>query len=337
MNTNESSAGAPGVAGRLALRHGLAGASAHVARHRVAAVLAFLVVFPLVVPYEALAVNIVIYGLYALGFNLLLGYTGLLSFGHAAFFGVGAYGTGMAIVHLDVPWLGAILTGVLLSGLTAVVIGALAIRARGIYFAMVTLALSQLIYYGVYQMTDLSGGENGLRGVAVHEASLLGLWSMDLLNPTVKYYFVLLFVGPAVWIFSRILASPFGATLEAIRENEDRARACGYDVLLTKWVAIVLSGLFCGLAGSLIAIHLSVVPIEVLHYHTSGLAVMMSLLGGMGTFFGPFVGAVCFMLLEDVITHATAHWQLFVGALFIVFVLFFPKGIWGTLLHKLDG
>lgn len=307
-----------------------------IARHRVAAVLAFLLVFPLLAPYEALAINIVIYGLFALGFNLLLGYTGLLSFGHAAFFGVGAYATGMAIVHLGMPWFGAIVLGVLLAGVTAVVIGALAIRTRGIYFAMVTLALSQLIYYLVYQMTDLSGGENGLRGVSVHQAELLGLVSLDLLNPIVKYYFVLLLVAPAVWAFSRLLASPFGAALEAIRENEDRARACGYDVLLTKWVAVVLSGLFCGLAGTLIAIHLSVVPIEVLHYHTSGLVVMMSLLGGMGTFFGPFVGALFFLLLEDVITLATPHWQLFVGSLFIIFVIFFPKGVWGTLLERLS-
>lgn len=310
------------------------GALQFISRYRVALVLVFLLVFPLIMPYQALAVNILIYGLFALGFNLLFGYTGLLSFGHAAFFGAGAYATGIAVVHLDMPWFGALAFGVAVSGLVAMALGALAIRSRGIYFAMVTLALSQLVYYGVYQMSGLSGGENGLRGIDVYQVSVFGL-TLDLINPTVKYYFMLLFVGPALWIFSRILSSPFGATLEAIRENENRARACGYDVTATKWVAFVLSGLFCGLAGALMAIHLSVVPIETLHYHTSGVVVMMSLLGGMGTFFGPFAGALAYLLLEDLLTMVTGHWQLYLGAIFIIFVLFFPKGIWGTLLEKL--
>ena len=310
----------------------LAGVVDLMARHRVAAVLAFLLIFPFLLPYEALAVNILIYGLYALGFNLVFGYMGVLSFGHAAFFGLGSYATGIAIVHYGVSWLPAILVGVAMAGIGAAVIGGLAIRTRGIYFAMVTLALSQCIYYLVYQMEDLSGGENGLRGVEVYDLGLFGL-GLSLLDPLTKYYFMLAFVALALWLFSRILASPFGAVLEAIRENENRARACGTNVAKSKWLAFVISGLFCGLAGSLNAIHLTIVPIESLHYHTSGLAVMMSLLGGMGTFFGPFVGALTFLILEDVITLVTVHWQLFVGALFVFFILFFPRGIWGTLLH----
>lgn len=310
----------------------LAGLGRTVARHRVAAVLAVLVIFPLIIPYEALAVNILVFGLFALGFNLIFGYTGLLSFGHAAFFGTGAYGTGIAIAHFGIPWLAALAIGLALATATAAVIGALAIRTRGIYFAMVTLALSQCVYFIIYQWESLSGGENGLRGVNVFEIGL-GPVTLDLLDPTVKYYVMLVFVALAIWLFSRLLNSPFGAVLEAIRENENRARACGYDVGRTKWFAFVLSGAYCGLAGGLNAIHLSVVPIETLHYHTSGLVVMMSLLGGMGTFAGPFIGAAVYLLLEDVLTTVTGHWQLFVGALFIVLVLFFPRGIWGSILH----
>lgn len=313
----------------------LAGLVDLLARHRVAAVLCFLLIFPFLMPYEALAVNILIYGLYALGFNLVFGYMGVLSFGHAAFFGLGSYATGIAIVHYGVPWLPAIALGIAVAGLGAAVIGGLAIRTRGIYFAMVTLALSQCVYYLVYQMEELSGGENGLRGVDIYQLGLPGI-ELSLIEPLTKYYFVFAFVALAVWLFSRILASPFGAVLEALRENENRARACGIDVATSKWLAFVISGLFCGLAGALNAIHLTIVPIESLHYHTSGLAVMMALLGGMGTFFGPFVGALTFLVLEDVLTLVTVHWQLFVGALFVFFILFFPRGIWGTFLGWLS-
>lgn len=305
-----------------------------IARYRVPAVLIFLFMFPVILPYEALAVNILIYGLFAMGFNLVFGYMGVLSFGHAAFFGMGSYGTGIAMVHFGIPWFPAILIGIVVAGLTAMIMGAMAIRTRGIYFAMVTLALAQCVYYLVYQMSDLSGGEDGLTGVSAGTINL-GVVSFDLFDPTVKYYFMYAFVALAIIVFSRILASPFGAVLEAIRENEDRARACGYDVRMTKWVAFVISGAFCGLAGALNALHLSVVPIESLHYHLSGQAVMMSLLGGMGTFFGPFVGALAFLLLEDIITLMTTHWPLFLGIIFIIFVLFFPKGIWGSILKWL--
>jgi branched-chain amino acid transport system permease protein len=303
-----------------------------VARHRVLAATVLLVFFPWLMPYEALAIKILILGLYALGFNLLFGYTGLLSFGHAAFLGAGAYGAGIAIVHYGTPWLAATALGVLLASVLAALIGFLAIRTRGIYFSMVTLALSQCIYYIAYQAVDWTGGENGLRGVNVARVSIIGL-ELDFLNPTNRYYLILAFVVGALGVFSRILNSPFGAVLEAIRENERRARACGYDVARTKLLAFVLSGAFCGLAGALNALHLSTVPIETLHYLTSGEAVMMALLGGMGTFFGPFVGAAAFLLLEDLLTVLTQHWQLFLGAVFMAFVLFFPRGIWGSLLH----
>ncbi len=305
-----------------------------VVRHRVAAVIAVLLVFPLVMPYEALAINILIFGLYAVGFNLLFGYTGMLSFGHAAFLGTGSYLCGIAIVSGGWPWWAAIGAGVAASALVGVVMGYLAIRTRGIYFSMVTLALAQIVYYAFYKAERWTGGENGLRGIRVEAIDLLG-WKLDFLNPTTKYYVILVFVAAALWFVSRVLNSPFGAVIEAIRENEKRTAACGFDVARAKLLVFVLSAAVCGLAGALRALHLSIVPIDSLHYLQSGQAVMMCLLGGMGTFFGPFVGAAAFLYLEDVATSVTTHWMAAVGVIFMVFVLFFPKGIWGSILHWL--
>jgi branched-chain amino acid transport system permease protein len=299
-------------------------------RYKAAFAAAFLLVFPLLVPFKALAVMILIYGLYALGFNLLFGYLGLLSFGHSALFGTGAYLCGIPIVHFGLPWYAGIAIGTASGALMALLIGALAIRTRGIYFAMVTMALSQCVYYVFYQAAEWTGGENGLRGVNAGTISLFGL-HVDFLDPLSRYYTVAAFVIAALYLLSRILASPFGAVIEAVRENEARARACGYDVTLTRLVTFVISGGFCGLAGALLALHIGTVPIETLHYETSGLAVMMCLLGGMGTFFGPFVGAAIFLLLENLVPIWTEHWQLAAGLAFMLCVLFFPRGVWGTL------
>jgi len=310
-------------------------AIALIRRHRVAAVILFLLVFPLLMPYQALAINILIFGLFAVGYNLLFGYTGLLSFGHAAFLGVGSYLTGIGMVHLGLHWLPALLLGVASAALAGVLIGWLAIRTRGIYFAMVSLALAQIVYYAFYKAEHWTGGENGLRGIQVPSIELAG-FKLDFLNPTTKYYVILLFVAAALWFVSRLLASPFGAVIEAVRENEQRAAACGYDVARTKLLVFVISAALCGLAGSLRALHLSVVPIDSLHYLLSGQAVMMCLLGGMGTFFGPFVGAAVFLTLEDVVTTMTSHWMAVVGTVFMVFVLYFPAGLWGTLVRRID-
>jgi len=303
-------------------------------RHRVAAAVCALFLLQYAVPYPALAVNVLIWGLFASGYNLLYGFTGQLSFGHAAFFGAGAYGCGIAMTRFGLPWAPAIAAGMALAALIAAGVGFFATRSRGIYFAMITLALAQCVYFVFYQAQSWTGGENGLRGVASGRLGLFGL-TLDITNPTVKFYFVFAFVALALWFFSRILASPFGAVLEAVRENESRARACGYSVAATKWVSLVLSSLFCGLAGALDAIHLSVVPTEVLHYQTSGQVLMMALLGGAGTFFGPFVGAALFLLLEDIASAYVSHWQLVAGAVFMCCVLFFPAGILGSLVRWL--
>jgi branched-chain amino acid transport system permease protein len=302
-------------------------------KHRAGIASLVVLIFPLVMPFTALAVNILIYGLYALGFNLLFGYLGLLSFGHAALFGTGAYLCGIAIVHFALPWFVAIALGGVGGLLMAAIIGVLAIRTRGIYFAMVTMALSQCVYYLFYQAVDWTGGENGLRGINVRDINILGI-KLDFINPLTRYYVIAAFVMAAFFVLSRILASPFGAVIEAVRENETRAKASGYDVTLTRLITFILSGGFCGLAGALQALHLSIVPIEILHYETSGIVVMIALLGGMGTFFGPMIGAAAFLMLENLVSLWTVHWQLIVGAVFMICVLFFPAGIWGTLISR---
>lgn len=302
-------------------------------RHRVLATILLLIALPWVTPNYSLATHILIYSLYALGFNLIFGYMGMLSFGHAAFLGVGAYTAGILIAQQAVAWWLAIPAAIVISALAALIIGMLAIRTRGIYFAMVTLALAQCVYFIIYQM-PASGGENGLRGVNVSEINPFG-FNIDVLNPLNKYYFFFCFVAISLWLISRILASPFGHAVQAIRENETRTRACGFNVEATKLITFVLSGAFCGLAGALHGIDLSSVAIETLHYETSGLVVMICLLGGMGTFFGPIVGALVFLLIQDVFSLWTEHWQLYAGGIFMLFVLFFPKGIWGTILEKL--
>ena len=301
-------------------------------RHRALLATLALLAFPAVMPFKAVAVDILIYGLFALGFNMLYGYLGVLSFGHAALFGGGAYACGIAMTRFGLPWWSGIALGIAGGAAVAAAIGALAVRTRGIYFAMVTLALAQCVYYIAYEATGWTGGENGLRDVNLTAIALPGV-TLDFVDPVTRYYVVAAFVAGALYVLSRILASPFGAVMEAVRENEARARACGYDVRATRLLAFVLSGAFCGLAGALDALHLGIVPIDTLYYTTSGLVVMMALLGGMGTFFGPFIGAGVFLLLENLVSLWTVHWQLLVGAVFIACVLFFPRGVWGTLLR----
>lgn len=307
--------------------------AAGLTRHRVALSVAMLCLLPWLLPSQALAVNVLIYGVVAVGYNLLFGYTGLLSFGHAAFFGAGAYITGIAIGQFGANWLVAVALGIVGGGALAFVVGLLSTRTRGIYFSMVTLALAQLVYYVALQASSWTGGENGLRGFTVDKIQFFGR-SFNFLDPVNKYYVLMVFAALALWLVSRILNSPLGAAIEAIRENERRARACGYDVERTRLLSFTLSGVICALGGTMSALHLAFVPLDTLHYQTSGMIVMMALLGGARSFFGPFVGALAFLLMEDAFSLWTSHWQIVVGTIFILFVLFLPKGLWGTFLEK---
>jgi branched-chain amino acid transport system permease protein len=308
-----------------------------VRRHPVVCFFVVFAIFPWVVPYKSLATQVLIYGLFALGFNLLYGYTGLLSFGSAAYWGLGAYGTGIALAKLKVTSLwGALAAGLGAAALGGVVFGFFCLRRRGIYFAMLTLAFAQLLYFIGFHLADWTGGDDGLRGIAVPALTLPGL-SVSLDRSVAFYYFALVVVGVALAALKRILDSPFGTVLQAIRENSDRATACGYDIARIKHLSFVFYALFAGLAGALDALRLTVVPIESLHWSTSGQVVIMTLLGGAGTFFGPFVGAGAFLVLEDFISARTESWPLVIGLIFMAFVLFLPKGIWGTLTGGLHG
>jgi branched-chain amino acid transport system permease protein len=299
--------------------------------HPLAAFIAVFAVVPLVVPSTALATQVLVAGLFALGFNLLYGYTGLLSFGHAAFYGLGAYGTAIALAKLGVTslWLG-LLTGLVCASLGGVVIGYLCLRRRGIYFAMLTLAFAQVVYFIAFHARTWTGGDDGLRGIPLPPVTLPGV-TLTLDTPLAFYYFAFAVIVVAVAALRRILDSPFGAVLGAARENASRAAACGYDVDRVKLLAFVFSALFAGLAGALEALRLSVVPIDSLYWTTSGQVVIMTLLGGAGTFFGPFVGAATFLVLEDRLSLLTESWPLVIGAIFVLFVLFLPRGVWGTL------
>jgi branched-chain amino acid transport system permease protein len=308
-----------------------------VAAHPVISLAAFFAVFPFLVPHTSLATQVLTYGLFALGFNLLYGYTGLLSFGHAAYYGLGAYGTGIALAKLKFSslWLalGAGLGAAALGGLVA---GFFCLRRRGIYFAMLTLAFAQLLYFIAFHLADWTGGDDGLRGIPLHPLALP--WgSVSLRSPLAFYYFTFALVTLAIAALQRILVSPFGTVLQAIRENSDRATACGYDINRIKLLSFVFSAVFAGLAGALEALRLTVVPVESLYWAFSGQAVIMTLLGGAGTFFGPFVGALTYLVLEERLSRFIEWWPIVVGAVFMAFVLFLPKGIWGTLLEGIDG
>ena len=311
--------------------------ASRIGAHPVLAFLVFFGVFPFLAPYKALATQVLIYGLFAVGFNLLYGYTGLLSFDHAAYFGLGAYGAGIALAKLGVGsvW-GGLGLGLVAAATGGALIGFLCLRRRGIYFAMLTLAFAQLLYFVVFHLADLTGGDDGLRGIPQLPARLPGL-ALSLDGSLAFYYFALALVGLAVVGLRRVLDSPFGAVLQAIRENGDRAVACGYDVNRVRLLSFVFSAALAGLAGGLEALRLTVIPIESLYWTTSGQVVMMTLLGGAGTFFGPFVGAATYLVLEDRLSVLTESWPLVIGAIFMAFVLFLPKGIWGTLTGGIHG
>lgn len=303
----------------------------------VVALIAVFAVFPLVIPYEGLAAQVLTYGLFALGFNIIYGYTGLLSFGHAAFWGLGAYGTGITLAKLGVHsmWIG-LSAGIALASVAGVMIGYLCMRRRGIYFAMLTLAFGQMIFFAAFHMSEWTGGDDGLRGIPRLPIALPGV-TIDLDTPLRLYYFIMVVVTLMLLALKRILESPFGAVLQAIRENPSRAEACGYDVRRVKLLAFTFSAFFAGVAGALEAMRLNFVPIDALYWTTSAQVVIMTLIGGAGTFFGPFIGAAVFLLLQDWLSLVMESWSLVIGIIFIAFVLFLPKGIWGTLLDWLRG
>jgi branched-chain amino acid transport system permease protein len=290
-----------------------------------------LVLIALLLPFQdfiylVFAMKVLCFALFACAFNLLLGFTGLLSFGHAAFFGTAAYITAYFCKEAGFsPELG-ILLGVIGSGVLGYLIGSLAIRRQGIYFAMVTLALSQMVYFLAVQL-PYTGGEDGIQGVP--RGTLFGL--IDLKDDVAMYYFVL-----AVFIFGfalimRTVHSPFGQVLKAIRENEPRAISLGYDVDRFKLMSFVISAALSGLAGSMKSLVFQLATLTDVHWHMSGEVVLMTLLGGMGTILGPVVGAGIVVGLQNYLANIGSWSTIATGFIFVICVLAFRRGVVGEI------
>jgi len=280
-----------------------------------------------------LMTEIMIFGLFALGFNLLLGHTGILSFGHAAYFGLGCYGCGMAIRYFGASvWMG-LLVSLVLGVVLAAIIGALAIKKRGVYFAMISMAVAQMFYFlALSPLKKWTGGEDGLKFIP--PLSLKIPFFVDLQSPIPLYYFIYFVVGVSILIIWRILNSPFGRLLQAIRENETRTIASGYNVTMAKFLSLVFSGTFSALAGGLFFVYLGYGPLQTLFWLTSGTILLMTILGGMHTFIGPVVGVAAFLYLQNKFSWIMEQWELVVGILFMALILIFPEGIVGTIKSK---
>jgi branched-chain amino acid transport system permease protein len=282
----------------------------------------------LLAPYAVYSVFLMValcFALFACAFNLLLGHVGLLSFGHAAFFATASYVSGYLMTHKAfTPGMG-IIVGTLAAAALGLVVAVLVIRRQGIYFAMITLAMAQLMYF-VFLEAPFTGGEDGLQ--AIPRGRLF--WVINLGNDRVLYYVVLAIATFGVWVVWRTIHSPFGQVLKAIRENEARATSLGYDVNRYKIVAFVISAALAGLAGATKAIVLSFATLTDADWHTSGNVVLMSLLGGTGTVWGPAVGAFSIVALENELPDAIAPFvTVIIGVIFVLCVLIFRRGMVG--------
>ncbi|HET8791362.1 MAG TPA: branched-chain amino acid ABC transporter permease [Modicisalibacter sp.] len=280
--------------------------------------------------YPVFAMKLLCFALFACAFNLLLGYVGLLSFGHAAFFGGAAYITGHVVKVWGFPPLVGILTGTLFAMVLGAIFGKLAIRRQGIYFAMITLALAQIIYFFSLQL-PFTGGENGLQGIP--RGQLFGF--IDLSQPLAMYYTVFAIFMIGFLIIYRTVHSPFGQVLTAIRENEPRAISLGYNVERFKLMAFTLSATLAGTAGATKAIVFQFASLTDVHWPMSGEVVLMTLLGGMGTLFGPVVGATAIVAMYNELSAMGSWIDVIIGGIFVVCVLIFRRGIVGELARLL--
>jgi branched-chain amino acid transport system permease protein len=301
--------------------------AAKVTRITYVLLLALAIAAPFLGLYPVFVMKLLCFALFACAFNLLLGFTGLLSFGHAAFFGSAAYVTGWLIKSQSwTPEL-ALTAGAVAAGLIGLLVGLVAIRRQGIYFAMITLAIAQMVYFVCLQ-APFTGGEDGLQGVP--RGKLLGLFSLE--SDLAMYYLVVaIFVGCFLFI-ARIVNSPFGQVLKMIRENEPRAISLGYQVDRYKLLAFVLSAALAGLAGSMKTLVMGFATLTDVHWSSSGEVILMTLLGGVGTFFGPVMGAGIVISLQNLLADKVGSWvTVIIGVIFVLCVLAFRKGVIGEL------
>jgi branched-chain amino acid transport system permease protein len=289
---------------------------------------------PAIGGYLELGSRVVVLGLAAMSLNFLLGYTGVLSFGHAAYFGLGAYGVGMTLRYLAPSTGLGILIGTAVGTVAAAIIGPLIIRLRGVYFAMVTIAFGQVFYFITFRWNSVTGGDDGLTGWTRLPLDF-GFATVDILhNASAFYYMLLAIFAIAAGAMAWLLHSPFGRTLIAIRENERRARFLGIRVEYHIWLSWVISCAFVSLAGALYALLNNFVDPRALYWTQSGDFVIMAVLGGMRVFWGPLIGAAIFVVLQDYLSSQTQNWMSFVGLFFVLVVLFFPRGLLGIARRK---
>ena len=309
------------------VKPGLAARSARVTRITYLVLLALALAAPALGLYPVFVMKLLCFALFACAFNLLLGFTGLLSFGHAAFFGSAAYITGWFVKSQNwTPEL-AILAGAIGAGLIGLVVGAIAIRRQGIYFAMITLAIAQMVYFICLQV-PFTGGEDGLQGVP--RGNLFGI--LPLVSDTVMYFFVVAVFVLCFLFISRIVNSPFGQVLKMIRENEPRAISLGYQVDRYKLLAFVLSATLAGVAGSMKTLVMGFATLTDVHWSMSGEVILMTLLGGVGTFFGPVLGSGIVISLQNLLADKVGSWvTVIIGVIFVLCVLAFRKGVVGEL------
>jgi len=296
-------------------------------------VYALLIVAGLIAPavvYPIFLMKALCFALFASAFNLLIGFTGLLSFGHAMFLGTAGYICGHAVKVLGFPTELGILAGVAVSALIGYIVGSLAIRRQGIYFAMITLAFSQMIYF-IYLQAPFTGGEDGLQSIP--RGKLLGL--VDLESDIAMYYFVFGVFLAGFWMIYRTIHSPFGQVLKAIRENEARTLSLGYDVDKYKLLAFVLSAALSGLAGATKALVFKFETLTDVHWHMSGEVVLMTLLGGMGTILGPTVGAFIVITMQNYLAHLEGWVTVITGGIFVLCVLAFRRGVVGEIAARI--
>ena len=284
--------------------------------------------------YTDLGTQVVIMALAAMSLNFLLGFPGVLSFGHAAYFGLGAYGMGLTIKYLLPNTLAGLGVGIVAAMVAAALIGALIVHLRGIYFAMVTIAFGQVFYFITYRWNNVTGGDDGLSGWH-REPVNLGFASINIVhNEVALYYVVLACFAIGVAVMAALLRSPFGRTLLAIRENERRARFLGIPVDRHIWLSWMVSCTFASVAGALYALLNNFADPHYLHWQQSGEFVIMAVLGGMRSFWGPLLGAAIYVVLQDYISSMTENWMTFIGLFFVLVVLFFPRGVLGMIRRR---
>ncbi|MES2946483.1 MAG: branched-chain amino acid ABC transporter permease [Pseudomonadota bacterium] len=301
--------------------------AAKITRITYIALLVLALVAPFMGLYPVFVMKLLCFALFACAFNLLLGFTGLLSFGHAAFFGSAAYVTGWFIKSQNwTPEL-ALIAGAIAAGLIGLLVGLVAIRRQGIYFAMITLAIAQMVYFVCLQ-ASFTGGEDGLQGVP--RGKLFGLISLE--SDTALYYLVVAIFVACFLFITRIVNSPFGQVLKMIRENEPRAISLGYQVDRYKLLAFVLSAALAGLAGSMKTLVMGFATLSDVHWSMSGEVILMTLLGGVGTFFGPVMGSGIVIALQNLLADKVGSWvTVIIGVIFVLCVLAFRKGVVGEL------